>query len=62
MIYTIELEMHSDLGDSISDAPNKALQPTFGKIDKLRIVPVRTYIGYIQRDQPIIWTEVLHDQ
>jgi len=58
MRYTVEFEMHSDHGDSISEVLHKALQPAFGSIDKLRIVPVRTYIGYIQQGQPFIWTEV----
>jgi hypothetical protein len=62
MRYTVEFEMHSELGDSIIEVLPKALQSAFGSIDKLRIVPVRTYIGYIQQDQPIIWREVPHNQ
>jgi hypothetical protein len=62
MRYTVEFEMHSDLGDSISAVLHKALQSAFGSIDKLRIVPVRTYIGCIQQDQPIIWREVRRNQ
>ena len=58
MRYTVEFEIDSDLGGSISEALHKALRSAFGSIDKLRIVPVRTYIGYIQHDQPFIWREI----
>jgi hypothetical protein len=58
MRYTVEFELDSDLGNSIGESLHKALQSAFGSIDKLRIVPVRTYIGYIQQDQPVIWREV----
>jgi len=62
MRYTVEFEMHSDLGDSISEVLRQAIQSAFGNIDKLRIVPVRTYIiGSVQQDQSIIWREVLHN-
>jgi hypothetical protein len=58
MRYTVEFEIHSDLGDSVGEVLHKAIQSVVGSIDKLRIVPVRTYVGYIQQDQPIIWREV----
>jgi len=58
MRYTVEFEMHSDLGNSISEVIHKALQHAFGNIDKLRVVPVRTYVGDMQQGQPIIWREV----
>lgn len=60
--YTVDFEMHSDLGHSVSEVLHKALQSAFGSIDKLRVVQVRTYIGYIQQDKPIIWREVSHNQ
>ena len=62
MRYTVEFELHSDLGDSIGEVLHKALQSAFDSIDKLRIVPVRTYIGYIQQDQPFFWREVHRKQ
>ena len=51
MRYTVEFELHSDLGTSIGDAVHKALQSAFGSIDELRIMPIRAYIGDIQQDQ-----------
>jgi hypothetical protein len=55
--YTVEFEMRSDLVD-ISESVRKALTTTFGNIDKLRIVPCREYLGYIQNDQQIFWHEI----
>ena len=62
MRYTVEFEIHSDLGNFIGEILYKALASAFSSIDKLRIMPVRTYIGYIQQDQPIIWREVRGNQ
>lgn len=62
MRYTVEFEVESDLGDSIIGMLYKALAAIFRSVDKLRIMPVRTYIGYIQENQPIIWSEVRHNQ
>ena len=62
MKYNVEFEMHSDLSDSISEVVSKALQSAFGSIDKLRVVPVTTYVGRVQQDQTIIWNEVRHGE
>jgi len=62
MRYTVEFEIHSDLGNSIGEMLYKALASAFGSINKLRIMPVRTYIAYVQQDQPIIWREVPGNQ
>jgi hypothetical protein len=57
MKYVVEFEMGSDRGDSVSEVVYAALVSAFGKIDKLRIAPVKTYIGYIQENQAILWSE-----
>jgi hypothetical protein len=62
MRYTVEFEVESDLGGSISGMLKKALATVFSSVNKLRIMPVRTYIGYIQENQPIIWSEVQRNQ
>ena len=58
MRYTVEFEMRSDLDDTVSESVRKALVSTFGTVDKFSIVPCREYIGYIQKNQHIIWHEV----
>ena len=62
MRYTVEFELHSDLGNSIGEVVHKALQSAFGSVDRLRVTPVRTYIGYIQQDQRVMWREVRGNQ
>lgn len=58
MRYAVEFEMQSDLPESVSEAIHKALVSAFGSIEKFKIVPERSYVGYIQQNQPIFWKEV----
>jgi hypothetical protein len=62
MRYTVEFEIQSDNGDIVSETLYKALAIAFGSVDKLRITPVRTYIGHIQENQPFIWSEIRRNQ
>ena len=58
MRYTVEFEMQSDFHATISESVRKALVSTFGSVEKFSIVPCREYIGYVQKNQNIIWHEV----
>jgi hypothetical protein len=58
MKYAIEFEMQSDLGGTVGKTVQEALQSAFGRIDRLRIVPVRTYVCYVQGNQQSMWTEI----
>jgi hypothetical protein len=58
MRYSVEFEMQSDLRESVSEAVHKSLVAAFGSIEKLKIVPQRVYVGYLQENQQIFWREV----
>ncbi len=58
MRYTVQFEMRSDLHETGSESVRKALVSTFGSADKFSIVPCGEYVGYIQKNQHIIWHEV----
>jgi hypothetical protein len=58
MKYTVEFEMQSDLGATVGKMVENSLESVLGSIDRLRIVPVRTYVSYVQGNQQTMWTEV----
>jgi hypothetical protein len=58
MKYTVEFEIQTDLGDTVNAWVCNALKSTFGGIDGFKITPVRTYIGYFDGSQPIVWREL----
>jgi hypothetical protein len=58
MRYAVEFEMQSDLGAAVSETVYKTLVSALGRIDKFRIVLSGTYIGYVQGNRPIMWSEV----
>ena len=62
MKYTVEFELDSDSPDNFHETVYKSLISTFGRIDNLRIVPQRIYFGYIRRDQPLHWHEVVSNR
>jgi len=61
MRYSVEFEVQSDHGETVSETIHKALVSAFGSIDEFKVVPSREYVGYIQENQPIRWHEVPHD-
>jgi len=58
MKYAIEFEMQSDLAGTVGKTVQNALESAFGRIERLRIAPVRTYVCYVQGNQQTMWTEV----
>jgi hypothetical protein len=58
MKYTVEFEMESDEDEAIRERVQHVLVHAFGSIDKLAIVPCKTYIANIKGSEPVIWTEV----
>lgn len=58
MKYTIEFEVQSDLDENATETIYRTLVTTFGRIDNFRIVPKRTYVGYIRQGAPFQWREI----
>jgi hypothetical protein len=51
MRYIVEFELHSYLGDTLSDAIQKAMS-ALGSIDKLRVQPMTTYTFHVDLNPP----------
>jgi hypothetical protein len=60
MKYTVEFEVQSELGNA-SETVYKALVSAFGSIYKIRVMPVREYVWYVQENQ-FLWHEVPNSQ
>lgn len=58
MKYTIEFEMQSDAGGTVSERVHNSLVSAFGSIDRLKIVPIRTYVADLQGNKAFVWREV----
>jgi len=58
MKYTIEFEMQSDVGVTVSERVYTSLVSAFGSIDRLKILPIRTYVADLQGKKAFVWTEV----
>jgi hypothetical protein len=58
MKYTIEFEMQSDVGGTVSERVYSSLVSAFGSIDRLRILPIRTYVADLQGNKAFVWREV----
>lgn len=56
--YTVEFEIQTDLGDSVNAWVYNTLISTFGSIDRFKVTPVKTYIGYFDGSEPIVWREL----
>ena len=50
MRYVVEFELHSDLGGTLDESVQKAMSG-LGSIEKLKIVPVRSYTWVIEADR-----------
>jgi hypothetical protein len=58
MRYFVEFEMQSDPSETVSETIHKAFVSAFGSVQKLKVVPVREYVAYVQENQPILWHEI----
>jgi hypothetical protein len=59
MRYTVDFEVGSDLTYNVAETVYKALVSALGRINRFRIVQSScTYVGYVQGNRPVIWTEV----
>jgi hypothetical protein len=58
MKYSIEFEMQSDAAGTIGERVQSSLVSAFGSIDRLKILPIRTYVADLQGNKAFVWREV----
>jgi len=58
MKYMIEFELQSDVGGTISERIHNSLVSAFGSIDRLKILPIRTYVAELHGHMAFVWREV----
>jgi hypothetical protein len=58
MKYTVEFEIQTDLGDTVNAGVYNTLVSAFGNFERFKVTPVKTYIGYFEGSQPIVWREL----
>jgi hypothetical protein len=56
--HSVEFEMQSDLDGSVGQHVYNSLVSAFGRIDKLKILPIRTYVADLQGNKAFVWKEV----
>jgi len=58
MKYTVEFEIQSDVDGNVSQRVYHSLVSAFGSIDRLKILPIRTYVADLQGNKAFVWKEV----
>jgi hypothetical protein len=58
MKYSVEFEMQSDVDSTVGQRVHNSLVSAFGSIDRLKIIPIRTYVAEPQGNKAFVWKEV----
>jgi hypothetical protein len=58
MKYSVEFEMQSDVDGAVGQRVHSSLVSAFGSIDRLKILPIRTYVADLQGNKAFVWKEV----
>ncbi len=58
MKYSIEFEIQSDGDGSVGQRVYHSLVSAFGSINRLKILPIRTYVAELQGNEAFVWKEV----
>lgn len=56
--YSVEFEMQSDVDGSVGQRVYNSLASAIGSIDRLKILPIRTYVADLQGNKAFVWKEV----
>lgn len=58
MKYSVEFEIQSDVDGSVGQRVYNSLVLAFGSIDRVTIIPIKTYVAVLQGNEAFVWKEV----